>query len=145
MKDDLLQRTLKMARQVTKEETMQGNLIMFQGLGLDEEDIERMAKVVGLELDDLLLLHPSRLVISQPPPAKPGRPGRKEETRDIAVFANDRRRDDDKRMTWDEIYHEWIRTFPNDSRVRNKEFVRDAHRRYFGDKAKARQKRVKKP
>lgn len=141
MKEDLLQRAIKMARQVTKEERIQGNLAMFQQLGLDQEDIERMAKEVGLELDDLLLLHPSRLVISQPPPAKPGRPGRKNETYDIAVFANDRR----PQMTWDDICREWNRKFPDDARVRNKEFVRDAHRRYFGDKAKARQKREKKP
>jgi hypothetical protein len=141
MKEDLLQRAIKMARQITKEERIQGNLAMFQQLGLDQEDIERMAKEVGLELDDLLLLHPSRLVISQPPSSPAGRPGRKEETRDIAVFANDRR----PQMTWDEIYREWNQTFPDDNRVRDKNIVREAHRRYFGDKAKEQMRRQKKP
>ncbi len=141
MKEDLLQWAIRKARQITKEETRQGNLVMFQQLGLDQEDIERMAKEVGLELDDLLLLHPSRLVISQPPSSPPGRPGRKEETRDIAVFANDRR----PQMTWDEINREWNQTFPDDNRVRDKNTVREAHRRYFGDKAKEQMKRQKKP
>lgn len=144
MTEDLLQRAKKQARRITKEETMRGNLGMYRQLGLDEDDLAQMASEVGLTLDDLLLLHPSHAAIRQPPPSPPGRPGRKEETRDIAEFANTRRQAT-KRMTWDEIYREWTRRFPNDSRVRNKEFVRGAHRRYFGDKAKAKSKREKKP
>lgn len=136
MKEDLLMRAKKLARRVTKEETMQGNLLMFSQLGLDQVDLEQMAKGVGLELDDLLLLHPSDVLTRQPQPSPPGRPGRKDETRDIAEFANDRR----PKMTWEEIYLEWIRKFPNDTRVRNKESVREAHRRYFGDKAKQKKK-----
>ena len=35
---------------------MEANLRMFEGLGLDFEDVERMAARVDLEADDLLLL-----------------------------------------------------------------------------------------
>ncbi|HQZ63792.1 MAG TPA: hypothetical protein PLY87_01895 [Planctomycetaceae bacterium] len=131
MTEDLLQSVKKFARHITSEETKQGNLAMFQQLGLDEEDVERMAKEVGLQLDDFLLLHPSRFESRQQHPSPPGRPGRKEETRDIAEFANSRR----PQMTWAEIYREWKQQFPSDVRVHNKESIRDAHRRYFGDKA----------
>lgn len=144
MTDDLLQRAKKQARRITKAEVMQGNLAMYRQLGLDEDDLAQMASVVGLSLDDLLLLHPSHAAIRQPPPSPPGRPGRKEETRDIAEFANTRRQPM-KQMTWDEIYREWTRRYPNDDRVHDKESVRGAHRRYFGDKAKAKSKREKKP
>jgi hypothetical protein len=141
MKEDLLQRAKARARRLTKREIMDGNMDMFRQLGLDEGDVERMANEVGLEVDDLLLLHPSHVVACQPAPAAPGRPGRKSETYDIAVFANERH----PAMTWDEVFREWIRRFPADKRVRNKEFIRGAHRRFFGDKAKARKSREKKP
>lgn len=139
MTDDLLQRAKKQARHITKTEAMQGNLAMYRQLGLDEDDLAQMASEVGLSLDDLLLLHPSHAAIRQPPPSPPGRPGRKEETRDIAEFANTRR----PQMTWDEISREWKRSNPNDSRVCNKEVVRGAHRRYFGDKAEAKNALIK--
>ena len=109
--------------------------------GLDEDDVERMAVEVGLEVDDLLLLHPSHVIASQPPPSAPGSPGRKSDTYDIACFANERR----PAMTWDGIYREWVRQSPSDKRVRDKESIREAHRRFFGDKANARSRIEKTP
>lgn len=141
MSDDLLERAKSKARRITKRERMAGNMEMFRRLGLDVEDVERMANEVGLDIDDLLLLHPSHSVILQPPPAAPGRPGRRRETYDIAVFANERR----PAMTWDEIYREWVRQFSTDKRVRDKKSIREAHRRFFGDKAMARKGKEKKP
>ena len=57
MKDDLLKQAVrKSCHRITKDEVMAGNRKRFSQLGLDDYDIERMAKEVGLELEHLLLL-----------------------------------------------------------------------------------------
>lgn len=141
MNDDLLERAKRQARRITRRETIEGNMEMFRQLGLDEDDVESMAKEVGLELDDLLLQHPSWSELRHSPPSAPGRPGRKNETHDIAVFANERR----PTMTWDEIHRQWIRVRQDDKRFMTKERIREAHRRHFGNKAHLRTSREKKP
>ena len=144
MKDDLLKQTIRKAHRVTKHEVIAGNRKRFSQLGLDDHDIQVMADAVGLKLEDLLLLDCSVTVNSRPEPSKPGSPGRKTETFDIAVFAKERR-DQEPQMTWDEIYRDWIRTYPNDRCVTSKEIIRDAYRRHFGDKSKAKNRISKKP
>ena len=145
MKDDLLKQAVrKSCHRITKDEVIAGNRKRFSQLGLDDHDIQVMADAVGLELEDLLLLSNSVSVISRPAPAKPGTPGRKDETFDIAVFAKERR-DREPQMTWDEIYRDWIRTYPNGKPAKDKECIREAHRRYFGDKSRAAKSALKKP
>ena len=145
MKDDLLKQAVrKSCHRITKDEVMAGNRKRFSQLGLDDYDIERMAKEVGLELEDLLLLSNNVSVISRPKPSKPGTPGRRHTTFDTAVFAQTRR-SQKPQMTWDEIYRDWIRTYPDDEGDMTKEKIREAHRRYFGDKSKARKQAWKKP
>ena len=145
MKEDLLQEFMrKYSRRITKDEKIAGNRQRFSDLGLDENDIKVMANSVGLQLDDLLLLDCRVSIISRPAPAKPGKPGRKLETFDVAVFAQERR-DMKPQMTWDEIYRDWMRTYPNDKRVTSSEIIRDAFRRHFGDKSKDRKRAPKKP
>jgi len=100
--------------------------------------------LAALELEDLLLLNSSVSVISRPAQAKPGTPGRKDETFDISVFAQTRR-DQVPQMTWDEIYRDWIRTYPDDGRGMTKDKIRESHRRHFGDKSKASKRVSKKP
>jgi hypothetical protein len=68
-----------------------------------------------------------------------GKPGRKNSTSDIAAFALARRRE---RKSWKEIFHEWRAAFPKDTRVRRPSDIREAYRRHFGDKAKARSQRT---
>ncbi|WP_417737775.1 hypothetical protein [Rosistilla oblonga] len=145
MKDDLLKQAVRMScHRITKDEVIAGNRKRFSQLGLDDHDIQVMADAVGLELEDLLLLDSSVSGISRPKPSKPGTPGRKDETFDIAVFAKERR-DREPQMTWDEIYRDWMRTYPDDKPVKDKECIREAHRRFFGDKYKARKRASKKP
>ena len=112
---------------------MEGNLRLFEGLGLDIDDVETMAESVGLEAEDLLLLNTHVSLPSEELSAPPGRPGRKKTTRDIALFAHKWRL---RGMTWKEIFDDWKRLYPNDDRVKNAEQIREAHRRYFGDKAR---------
>lgn len=134
----------KYSHRITKQEIIDGNRELYQGLALDDHDIQAMAYAVGLELEDLLLINRSVTVISRPAPAKHGRPGRKIKNFDIASFARDRRVQEPQ-MTWDEIYRDWIRTYPDDDRVHDKESVREPYRRIFGDKSKARTRVSKKP
>jgi hypothetical protein len=64
-----------------------------------------------------------------------GRPGRRATTEDIASFAHLRRTRKDP-PTWKEIYSEWRTANPNDERITSWQNIRDAHRRYYGDKAR---------
>lgn len=134
----------KFSRRITKQEIIEGNRKRFSGLGLDDHDVQVMAESVGLELDDLLLLECRPTVIARPAPSKHGRPGRKNETSDIAAFAKERR-DLTPQMTWDEIYRDWIRTYPDDKRVTSSDTIREAHRRHFGDKSQSAKRGSKKP
>ena len=85
MSEDLIQLIIKHARRITKAEQSEANLRMFERLGLDIDDVELMAKAVGLEADDLLLLD-THVSISSKPRRITGRPGRKNTTTDIAEF-----------------------------------------------------------
>ncbi len=138
---NLIERAKRKARRLTWQDIIDGNRKRFFDLGLDDNEIEVMASSVGLELDDLLLLRCSPTVIASPAPSMHGRPGRKNETFDIAVFAQERR----PRMTWDEIYQDWVRNQPDDKRVFSKENIRGPYRRHFGDKSKAAKRLSKKP
>lgn len=131
-------------RRITKQDIIDGNRKRFAGLGLNDHDVQVMAESVGLELEDLLLLDCQPTVIARPAPSKHGRPGRKNETFDIAVFAKERR-ERTPQMTWDEIYRDWMRTYPDDKRVTRKEIIRDAYRRHFGDKSKSVKRISEKP
>ena len=63
-----------------------------------------------------------------------GKPGVKDSTADIADYANERRAG----MTWKEICSAWKGEHSNDPRNKklNREKVREAWRRHFGDKRK---------
>lgn len=142
MKDDLLKQAVrKSCHRVTKDEVIERNRSMFAQLALDDDDLQRMANEVGLELEDLLLIQPSGFAHIRSQVAKLGSPGRKNETQDIADFANARL----PRMTWDQIHQDWLRSYPNDKRVVSKETIREAWRRHYGDKSKARKRASKKP
>jgi hypothetical protein len=141
---DLLQRAIQKARRLTRQDIIDGNRKRFSDLGLDDHELELMAKSVGLELEDLLMLTCSPTVIARLAPSVHGRPGRKNETFDIAVFAKERR-DREPQMTWDAIYRDWIRKHPDDKRVFSKENIRGPYRRQFGDKSMAAKRLSKKP
>lgn len=51
-----LERARQVSRRVTYAQQMEANLKMFESLGLDISDVEKMAQCVGLEASDLLLL-----------------------------------------------------------------------------------------
>ena len=142
--NDLLQRAIQKARRITRQDIIDENHKRFIDLGLVDNDIEVMARSVGLEIDDLLLLRCNPTVIARLAPSEHGRPGRKNETFDIALFAKERR-DRKPQMTWDEIYRDWIINHPNDKRVTRKEIIRDSYRRQFGDKSLAAKRISKKP
>lgn len=129
--NDKLTRLKRMARRITKDEQMEGNLRMFDAMGLDIDDVRTMAESVGLEADDLLLLSTGTTI-----PAKPrriiGKPGRQNSTKDIADFAAVRR---ERGMTWKQIFVAWKRQYPDDKRVKNRDTIREAYRRHYGDKA----------
>ena len=54
--DRLLQRAQRKARRVTVDDRRIANIRRFRQIGLDADDIVRMAQSVGLEADDLLLM-----------------------------------------------------------------------------------------
>lgn len=62
--------------------------------------------------------------------APTGKPGRKNTTGDIAEFANGRR----PRKGWKAILGEWRTLYPNDTRVKNWQQIRDAWRRRYQGK-----------
>ncbi|MAF66873.1 MAG: hypothetical protein CMJ84_14610 [Planctomycetes bacterium] len=126
-----LEQLRKMARRITLAEQMEGNLRMFAAMGLDIDDVHTMAESVGLEADDLLLLS-TRVSVSPMSHRIVGKRGRRNETKEIADFAAIRR---ERRLTWNEIYVEWKKQYPADKRVKNPDTIREAYRRYYGDKA----------
>jgi hypothetical protein len=126
-----LEQLKKMARRITKEEQKLSALRMYERNGLDLDDVTKMADVVGLEMDDLLLMHPATAGIPKPRRVK-GLPGRKETTADLGFFAAERR---ERRLTWQEILVEWRKLFPKDKRTTHKDIIRGAYRRHCGDKA----------
>ena len=130
MSQDLIQLMKQTARRITKAEQSEANLRMFEQLGLNIDDVELMAKAVGLEADDLLLLD-TDVSISSKPRRIIGRPGRKNTTMDIADFVAVRK----DLMTNNQMFAEWKRNFPNDERVKGTESLREAYRRHYGDKA----------
>ena len=121
----------QMARRITQTEHMEANLRMFNQLGLDIDDIHTMAESVGLEADDLLLLS-TRVSVSPMPRRIVGKPGRRNETKDIADFAAVRR---ERGMTWNQIFAAWTREHSDDNRVTKVDTIREAYRRHYGDKA----------
>jgi hypothetical protein len=129
--DDLIERVKRRARRVTPEEEAEANLRMFERMGLDIDDLERMAKAVDLEVDDLLLL-PTGASISPLPRRIIGKPGRKNTTKEIAAFAAVRR---EQGRTWREIFDDWKHHHPDDAVVKHPDTIREAYRRHYGDKA----------
>jgi hypothetical protein len=63
---------------------------------------------------------------------KIGKPGRPKTTRDLAEFANERR----PNTTWKDIFSEWKRLHPDNSRGITQEKIEEAHRRHFRDKGR---------
>ena len=57
MSIDKLERAQRVSRRITTEEHMEANLRMFEQMGLNIDDVERMAESVDLKVDDLLLLN----------------------------------------------------------------------------------------
>lgn len=57
-----LDRIKRIARRISREERRSSALQMFDGLGLDEDDVAHMAESVGLEADDLLLMSTTSVV-----------------------------------------------------------------------------------
>lgn len=126
MSEDLIAKVIKKVRRVTLIEIAEANLEMFERMGLGLDDLERMATVAHLDVEDLLLL-PTGACRSTRPRHIIGRPGRKNTTEDIAAFAAVRRRN---KMTWRERHNH-----SDDDRVKNTETIREAYRRHYGDKA----------
>lgn len=124
-----LEQLKKMARRITKEEQKLSALRMYERNGLD--DVTKMADVVGLEVDDLLLMHPATAGIPKPCRVK-GLPGRKATTAELGFFAAERR---ERGLTWQQIFVEWRALFRKDERVTHKNIIREAYRRHYGDKA----------
>lgn len=63
--------------------------------------------------------------------AAPGEQGRKNDTTEIAVYANELRR---QRKTWKEVFRACRERWPNDDRVNNQEQIRKTWDRHFGPK-----------
>lgn len=126
-----LEQLKKIARRTTREERRLSALRMYERSGLDLDDVTKMAGAVGLEVDDLLLMHPATIGIQKPRRIK-GLPGRKATTAELGFFAAERR---ERGLTWQEILVEWRALFPKDKRVTHKHIIREAYRRHYGDKA----------
>tara|TARA_R110002072_G_scaffold303073_1_gene492835 strand:+ start:8370 stop:8786 length:417 start_codon:yes stop_codon:yes gene_type:complete len=126
-----LEQLKKMARRITKEEQKLSALRMYERNGLDLDDVTKMADAVGLEVDELLLMHPATAGIPKPCRVK-GLPGRKATTAERGFFAAERK---ERGLTWQQIFVEWRALFPKDERVTHKNKIREAYRRYYGDKA----------
>jgi hypothetical protein len=131
--DNLLKRLSRKARRVSQQEMIEANRQRFEAMGLDLGDIERMAAAVDLEAMDLLLMDFGVSLGSPQRSAPRGRPGRRESTRDIAIFAHEKRL---QGKTWNQIFEDWTEWHPHDMRVTKPEDLREAHRRFFGDKAR---------
>ena len=131
MSIDKLERVQRVSRRITTEEHMEANLRMFEQMGLDIDDVERMAESVDLKVDDLLLLN-TRVSVLPRPRRIIGKPGRRNTTMDIADFAAVRR---ERGLTWNEIFVEWKQQYPDDDRVKSPETLREAYRRHYGGKA----------
>ena len=129
---DKLKRIIRVSRRITVAETMEANMQVFEGLGLDADDVEQMAESVGLKAEDLLLMNTHVTVGMDQRVAPPGSPGRKKTTVDIAEFARLGRL---RGLTWNRLFDKCKRLHPDDKRVKHPDNIRDAHRRYFGDKA----------
>jgi len=129
--DDLIEKVKRFARPITHEEMAEANLRRYEQLGLDINDVERMAKAVHLELDDLLLMS-ANVSITPQPRRVIGKPGRKSTTKHIADFAAQRRA---AGKTWMQILSDWRQHRPDDTVVKGVQTIREAYRRYYGDKA----------
>lgn len=64
-------------------------------------------------------------------PHAPGKPGRKDDTLEIASYAHELKRQE---KTWKEILKACRERWPNDDRVKNKEQLRATWRRHFRPK-----------
>lgn len=83
------------------------------------------------EVDEILVefVRTLRLDDGRAEPPASGRQGRKIETQEIAVYANDLRR---KGITWKKVFKSCQERWPNDDRVGNVEQVRATWTRFFG-------------
>ncbi len=126
-----LEQLKKQGRRITNEERKLSALRMYERNGLDLDDVTKMADVVGLEVDDLLLMPPATVGVPKPRRVI-GLPGRKVTTAELGFFAAERR---ERGLTWQEILVEWRALFPKDKRITDKNIIREAYRRHYGDKA----------
>lgn len=129
--DDLIEKVKRFTRPISHEEIAEANLRRYEQLGLDINDVERMAKAVHLELDDLLLMS-ANVSITPQPRRVIGKPGRKSTTKHIADFAAKRRATG---MSWRQILRDWRQHRPDDTVVKGVQTIREAYRRFYGDKA----------
>lgn len=118
-------------RHITTLERMEANRLMFDQHGFDYDDLERMAAAVDRDVEDLLLMD-TRASIRLTPRRVTGKPGRSASTKDIADFAAIRR---PQKMTWNQIFAAWTQAYPKDIRVTKADDIREAYRRFYGDKA----------
>ncbi len=132
--NDLIETVKRFARPITHGEIAEANLRRYERMGLDINDIERMAKAVHLELDDLLLMSTHVSIMPQPRRVI-GKPGRKSTTKHIADFAAQCRA---AGMSWRQILADWRHHCPDDDTVKSTETIREAYRRFYGDKANKR-------
>lgn len=142
-KDDLLQQAMrKHARRITKQESIAAGIEALESAGLSIDQVAHIAAVNGLSLEDIAISIGSQAtihIVSLPPSAQAGMPGRNNTTSDIALFAWRQKRraaQCNERVTWKDIYVEWRQAFPDDTRVKSPETVREAYRRHYGDKRK---------
>ena len=130
-KTDVLERCKQRAKKLRAVEKIEANRLMFERSGFDYDDLERMAAAIDRDVEDLLLLD-AGCSFKLKPRRVTGKPGRKESTRDIADFVAVRK----ETATLNQIYLEWRKTYPNDTRVKKPEDMPLACRRIHGDKAK---------
>ncbi len=133
--DEAFEELKRKAKRRSPDDIVEANLLLFEALGLDLDDVERMAEVVDLEAIDLLLLdrHVGVTVTGGTKRPRRGKRGRPKTHEDIADFANSRR---EHGKTGRQIYDEWKTTFPKDKRVKSVATIREAHRRCYGDKSR---------
>jgi len=79
------------------------------------------------------LVQAQRIAEARANPPAPGKQGRKNDTLEIAIYADELKR---QNRTWKEIFKACKKRWPNDARVRNAEQIRKTWDRHFGPRTR---------
>jgi hypothetical protein len=79
------------------------------------------------------LVQAQRVAEARANPPAPGKQGRKNDTLEIAIYADELKR---QNRTWKEIFKACKERWPNDARVRNAEQIRKTWDRLFGPRTR---------